>query len=109
MTQIYDKHLSRDIDKVRLLIGDTGTPNAVLEDESITFFLSEEANIYLAAARAGETILASGKGIEQLELDDHLTVTYAGDKESAYRALLKSLREKGIEKLTSNQMIFRVL
>lgn len=56
MSATYALPLSTNIHRVRLLIGDTDTSNANIEDEEIAFFLEEEANIYMAGAAAAVSI-----------------------------------------------------
>lgn len=51
-----DSDLSTDLNKVRLIIQDTSSTDFKFSDEEITFFISEEANIYGAAASAKESL-----------------------------------------------------
>ena len=48
----------KPLDWVRLHIGDTECNQALLVDAEIDFFLAEEPDLYLAAARAAEAIAA---------------------------------------------------
>lgn len=68
-----------DKDKVRLLIGDTNSNRPLLDDEEIEFFLSQEMNIYMAAAKccdsliAQDGIIAAKKvGDLQIKYDHHI-------------------------------------
>lgn len=118
MTQIYDKHLSRDIDKVRFLIRDTDQSNLELEDEEIEWLLAQrraqhpggnpDAIVLLAAWDAGGALLANGRGIEEERIGDLMT-QYGTDAETAYRTHLRSLRERGAELLRSKPRAFEVL
>lgn len=47
-----------DLDKVRLLVGDTDCATAFLRDSEIQFFIEEEGGADFAAARAAEAISA---------------------------------------------------
>ena len=53
-----DSDLSTDLNKVRRLIGDVNSTAGLFSDEEIEFFISEEANIYGAAAVACESLSA---------------------------------------------------
>lgn len=59
MTWSYDTALIADKDKVRLLVGDTDTNDQLLQDEEIVFILTQETNVYNAAALAARTIQSS--------------------------------------------------
>ena len=47
-----------DRDKVRFLVFDTDTNDQLLSDEEIAWLLTEQTNVYLAAANAAEAIAA---------------------------------------------------
>tara|TARA_A100001391_G_scaffold70347_3_gene44940 strand:- start:1682 stop:2125 length:444 start_codon:yes stop_codon:yes gene_type:complete len=49
---------NNDRDKVRFLVFDTDTNEQLLSDEEIAWLLSEQTNVYLAAANAAEVIAA---------------------------------------------------
>jgi len=109
MAANYDPMLSTDLDWVRFLIGDTSESNATIQDEEITALLIEESNKYLAAARAGEVIIARKRGVVEKEVDD-LKLKYGDSPESAYRTHLQRLREKGCDILQSrSKRVFRCL
>jgi len=105
-----------DRDWVRFLTGDRGKAAAlgyvitrsVLSNEEITALLVEEANKYLAAARAGEIILARHKGAVSKAVDG-LSLSWGDSSESAYRAHLKRLRVKGCSLLLTNKRQFRMV
>lgn len=46
MSVTYDSSLPTDKDRVRLLIGDTDTDNALLEDEEINGLIGSAATVY---------------------------------------------------------------
>lgn len=55
----YDKSLSTNRDKIRLLVGDTNNDSLMLEDEEIEFLLTNNSDaLYLTAADACEIIAA---------------------------------------------------
>ncbi len=108
MSATYDATLSTDRDWVRLLIGDRDTARPFLQDEEITALLKEEANKYLAAARGAELVIAKGHGVIQKAVDD-LKLHWSDSKDSAYRAYIKTLREKGALSTYGKAPFFRVL
>lgn len=110
MSATYDASLPTDKDWVRFLVGDRTVSSAVLQDEEIAALLVEEKNKYLAAARAGETILARTQGVVSKQVDD-LSISFGDSAESAYRAHIKSLRERGATLLLrkSGSSVFRLL
>lgn len=105
MTASYDPALSTDVDWVRSMVGDTDTSGAQLQDEEILQFLTEEANKYLAAALALETMLArwiaQGKGVVEKQVDDlRIRTIINSSSVPAVRDKIKWLRERGAWKLT---------
>ncbi len=56
MAWTYDSSLSNDKDRVRFLVGDVDTNAQLVQDEEIQWVLSQEANVYMAAASVAETI-----------------------------------------------------
>jgi hypothetical protein len=82
--------------------------NPVLFNEEITALLTEESNKYLAAARAGEVILARCKGAISKSVDG-LSISWGDSPESAYRAHLKKLRERGCDLLLTGTRQFRAI
>ncbi len=62
----------RDIDRVRLLIGETDIDDTNIQDEEISFFVGEEANYYLAASMAALAVsrkIMAG-GLEDLKVGE---------------------------------------
>ena len=78
-------------DKVRLLIGDTISTRPLLADEEIQFFLASEMNIYTAAARCCETLVARAGNIRSKKIRD-LAITY---DPMAYQTLAATLFARG--------------
>src|SRR5579863_9001782 len=94
---------------VRMLIGDmnigndvNGNPIAVLEDEMITGVLGSEKNVYLAAARCGEIILAQNVGIVS-KMVGQLRLQFDHTPDNAYWGHIQMLRAKGMQALLDNQ------
>lgn len=56
MSWTYSTTLATGKDQIRLLIGDTDTTDQQLQDEEIAFILSDEGNLYRAAASCAMTI-----------------------------------------------------
>ena len=116
MSATYDPSLPTDLDWVRFLTGDredtTGPiftmTNPILFNEEITALLVEEANKYLAAARAGDIMLARHKGAISKKVDG-LSITWGDSPESAYREYLKRLRIKGCDLLLTDKRQFRMM
>lgn len=54
MSFSYTDPSDSDKDHVRFLIGDTESEDTLLTDEEITFLLSQESSVYLAASAAAE-------------------------------------------------------
>ena len=111
----YSADLSTNRDWVRFLIGDTVESKARLQDAEIDALLVEESeNKYLAAARALELVLSQwilkGEGISSKSVDG-LSISYsqAGGGETALRARIKELRERGARLSTQRPTVFRVL
>lgn len=113
----YDPAIPTDKDAVRMLSGDTdvdsnarGVTKARLSDEELEWLLREEANKYLAAARACEFVIAKTGGLVAKQVDN-LRLQW-GDNASAksvYTEYIRHLREKGALLTHSKPRIFRVL
>ena len=54
--------LPNERDHVRLLVGDKDSANFLMHDEEIDFFLSQEPNIYWAAAAVANTMITELAG-----------------------------------------------
>lgn len=52
MTWSYNPALSTNLDRVRFLIGDTNTNDQLLANEEITWILTQQSDVYSAAAFA---------------------------------------------------------
>ena len=82
-----------DRDKVRFLVFDTDTNDQLLSNEEIAWLLSEQTNVYLAAANAAEVIAAKfAKDITRSAVGLSATV---GNRAQFYLDLADTLRDQG--------------
>ena len=80
-------------DQVRFLIRDTVQARPLVQDEEIDWLLTQEANVYMTAARAVEVgMLTATRGVQSRTAGD-VSVTYMAPSES--RALATMLRQRG--------------
>lgn len=103
----YNPSLNTDSDRVRFLTGDTKTPDAILDDEEIEWLLSEEPNVYYAAAAAIGQIARRCSGTEEARLAGD-TFKWNGTPESIQKEI-ERMRERGAEALMPKPHAFRVL
>ena len=87
-----------DVTRVRFLTHDTVSPG-VLADEEIEWLVSQENNIYLAAASAAETMAAKFSADKGKTVGD-LSLFSGNDQAAGCRALAKSLRMQAVRHLT---------
>ena len=81
-----------DRDKVRFLVFDTDTNEQLLSDEEIAWLLTEQTNVYLAAANAAEAIAAKfAKDITRSAVGLSATV---GNRAQFYLNLANKLRDQ---------------
>lgn len=59
MAFTYDVTLSTDLAKVRRLVGDTDSANALFTDAEMNFFITAGGSMYMAAAMAVRAIASS--------------------------------------------------
>lgn len=86
---------AEQLNAVRLLTGDTDTTDQQLQDEEITFALSQSgSNIYTAGVWAANAIASKYSRLVTTELDGALRAEYS-DLASNYRNLAIQLREDG--------------
>jgi len=120
----YDPTLPTDRDWVRFLSGDRVVASAVLQDEEIDALIAEQVSIngsgnwtkYLAAAMAAGVILNKdgGSGTVTSKTVGNLSIDYGSNDsaDSAYRAYMKSLQERGcalLLKAGGNSHVLRML
>ena len=92
----YDSSLSRDIDQVRYLIGDTTGVAATeyAKDEEIQWALGEAANIYMAAADVCMSIYRKARigGVHEKKVGE-TEIKY--DRAMEFRGMAEDLRARG--------------
>jgi hypothetical protein len=92
----YDSSLPTDKDKVRWLLGDTSDAAATeyAKDEEIQWALSEEQNVYMAAAAVAMSIYRKERigGVQELTVGE-TRIKY--DRAVEFRALADDLRARG--------------
>lgn len=113
MAKTYTLPIATDLDRVRLLIGDT-VATMKLDDDEITWFLAQEANVYLAAAEALASLysnwITQGDGVVEKEVDELRIKRITGqDGGKAIEARIEQLRKEGVFRLTPKPRLFRVL
>jgi hypothetical protein len=74
--------------KVRFLIGDTNKEESFLSNEEIEFFLDEEKNDNMAAAKAGEALVAKLMALNEYEKAEQLRKTCKELRDKARRSAL---------------------
>lgn len=100
MTWSYDTALTADKDVVRLLIGDTDTNDQQLSDEEILYFLTQETDPYLAAARAARSLQSKFARMVDTKVES-VSKSYS-QKSLAYGALAEDLvRQAGSTSIPS--------
>jgi hypothetical protein len=119
MSATYDSSLGTNRDWVRLLIGDTDTASAQLQDEEIDAILAEEpatgqALKYMAAARALGALHAGwssqGAGVMEKQVS-RLKIKYGVESgaSKAVQAKIDELRARGAHLGTSTSRVFKVV
>lgn len=84
--------ISTDVDKVRLLIGDTNVADALFSDEELQWFIDEESSIDAAAAGACESLARKYAQDANFAQDD--SKFDLGDRAKHFAALAKELRAR---------------
>jgi cytochrome c1 len=96
MAFTYQSGLDRTRDQVRFLIQDTNEALPLFQDEEIDWMLTQEANVYMAAAALCDIrvtqVGGGGKGIKRKKVGD-LDITYNADH---YKALSATLKARGM-------------
>lgn len=97
MSASYLPTLTRTLDWVRFLIGDTDISAARLQDEEILAVIGEvtQGNKYLAAARCGELLIVSLGGVTSKQVGDLKLTFRDGEEEEPYRKYLCGLQARG--------------
>lgn len=109
MPKTYEPSLlaSSPLFQVRLHTGDNVTGKMIMDDAEITFYLSQEANVYMAAATVADQLAlriatsatsTDGKGPVSKKKIGGTEITYAtasGRSAKDFEALSKALRARG--------------
>lgn len=77
--------------QVRFLIQDTNSSRKLVDDQEIDWLLTQEANVYMAAAAACDSLVAKGGMIKSKSVND-LAITY---DVLFYQTLAGNLRGRG--------------
>ena len=92
----YNAALITSLDKVRFLLQDTTNTTArpnLLDDGEITWTISTEANVYMAAAMCAETMATRFRGLVSKTVGN-LSLTYDRAAET-WQAIADRLRTRG--------------
>lgn len=90
----YDVDLGTSLDIVRFLVRDTVESGHKVEDEEITWALTQHSNVYRAAALVAETLAGGGMGIVRKRVGDVEIEYDAG----VYRSLAGHLYRQAVIK-----------
>lgn len=83
------------LNSVRFLVGDTDTTDQLVQDEEITFALTQTGdNIYYSASFIAETVAAKYSRWVTTELDGALSAEY-NELSKNYRILASTLKQQG--------------
>lgn len=88
-----------DRDTVRFLLQDVTTPNHFLEDDEINWLLTQEMNVYTAAAAGALLISGRQKNLKTKKVGD-LWLTYGSEMWAALAEWLRA-RGSGYQKITA--------
>jgi hypothetical protein len=101
MTATYDPTnldkgtASGRVNVVRFLLGDTDVTNPELQNEEITFTLSETTNkVYLSASICASTVSSKYSGLANVEINGILSVDYS-ELANAFSVLSVKLKSDG--------------
>lgn len=94
-TDLSTDTASGRLNAVRLLIGDTNTNDQQVQDEEITFALSQTGNsVYYAAAWVSRTLASKFARYVDTDLDGQLSESYS-QLQDHYKSLAKELEYQG--------------
>lgn len=94
-TNLTTTTASGRLNSVRLLVGDTDTTDQLVQDEEVTFALSQaNDNIYYAAAWVCRTIAAKFSRMVDTQLDGALQANYS-DRAKQYQQLAVQVENQG--------------
>lgn len=110
MTATYTPGSSSSRNTVRLLIGDTDTDNALLQDEEIDRCIAIESNTFQAAALALDSVLAKWNGqsggLTSKRVDD-LEVRWGSP--AGLRERIAYLRARGNRDAATSPAVFKTV
>ncbi len=92
MTCSYDNTLATEKDQIRFLLQDTDCTSNIFEDEEIAWVLTQEANIYTAAACLLDTAVNKSTGALTSKKVGDLSLSWSV---AEVRQRIKDLRAKG--------------
>lgn len=92
MSWTYNPALPSERDQVRFLIQDTNTSKQLFQDSEIDWVLTQEMNVYTAAASLCDTLVFKAGAVRAKKIGD-FGITY---DPSLYRTLGGSLRARGM-------------
>ncbi len=92
MTCSYDSALPTEKDQIRFLLQDTDCANNIFQDEEIAWVLTQEANIYTAAACLLDTAVNKSTGALTSKKVGDLSLSWSV---AEVRQRIKDLRAKG--------------
>jgi hypothetical protein len=104
----YDARLRTDRDWVRFLILDRYEPFR-LDDGEIDALVAEWPNKYLAAAQAGEIIIARGTISSKMVGDLRVSYGSVVDPDKNFRIHIETLRKEGNRLLLRQPRVVRVV
>ena len=93
----YNPDGTYNLDLVRLMLGDFDTTNQLLSDEKLNFFISEETDPLIAAARGAEALSAQYSSKSMLHIGD-MSLRY-DQMNKQFADLALSLRERAYRKI----------
>lgn len=92
MAWSYNSDLSLEKDQVRFLIQDRTSTRPFFQDEEIEWMLTQEHNIYMAAAMLCDTLVARSGGVKWKQVSQ-LGIEYNVD---FFRGLAATFRARGL-------------
>jgi hypothetical protein len=93
MAFTYD--VTTDRGKVRLLIGDTDSNNALLQDDEIDFFLTDYSGVYMAASAAAMAIAGKFARLADTTVEE-VSKSYS-QQQAQYNKLSSRLEAKALK------------
>lgn len=95
MAFTYDPTLDTDLDKVRFTIGDTATPNHLIEDAEITAMLASAGSVNVASYKICHHIAAKFARQADFSMDEQ--GVKLSQKSAAYEKLAARIKEDSVD------------